>query len=96
VAIKELYVGNLFYEATLEDVTALFSRYGVVHDARLVAAREPGHPHAFAFVVMEDFAADEAMRNLDGEEFMGLTLRVDEAKSNAGMSNNNGNRNNRR
>lgn len=82
MAIKELYVGNLFYDVTLDDVTTLFSRYGVVHDAHLVAAREPGHPHAFAFVTMEDFAADEAMRNLDGEEFMGQTLVVQEAKAN--------------
>jgi RNA recognition motif-containing protein len=82
MAIKELYVGNLFYGATLEEITTLFSQYGAVHDARLISAREPGHPHAFAFVVMEDFAADQAMRALDGEEFMGQTLRVDEAKSN--------------
>jgi RNA recognition motif-containing protein len=82
MAVKELYVGNLFFDVTLDDVTSLFSQYGVVHDARLVAAREPGHPHAYAFVLMEEIAADEAIRALDGEEFMGLTLLVEEAKSN--------------
>jgi RNA recognition motif-containing protein len=86
MAIKELYVGNIVYEATLEDVTSLFSRYGVVHDARLIAARAPGHPHAFAFITMEDFAADEALRALDGEDFMGLTLVVEEANSNTASS----------
>jgi RNA recognition motif-containing protein len=82
MAIKELYVGNLLYNVSLEEVTALFAQYGVCHDARVVAAREPGRPHAYAFVTMEERAADEAMRSLDGEEFMGLTLSVQEAKSN--------------
>jgi RNA recognition motif-containing protein len=86
MAVKELYVGNLLYEVTLDDVTALFSQYGVVHDARVVAEREPGRPHAYAFVTMEDVAADEAMRALDGEEFMGLTLLVEGANSNSVMN----------
>jgi RNA recognition motif-containing protein len=82
MAIKELYVGNLRYDVSLDEVTSLFAQYGVCQDARLVAAREPDHPHAYAFITMEERAADEAMRSLDGEEFMGLTLLVQEAKSN--------------
>ena len=82
MAVKELYVGNLLYEATLDDVTALFSQFGVVHNARLVAERDSKRPHAYAFIMMEDRAADETIRALDGEEFMGLTLLVEEAKSN--------------
>jgi RNA recognition motif-containing protein len=86
MAVKELYVGNIFYDATLDDVTALFSRYGAIHDARLVAAREPGHPHAYAFIMMEDRVADEAIQALNGEDFMGLTLVVEGAKSNTASS----------
>jgi RNA recognition motif-containing protein len=82
VAIKELYVGNLIYEVTIADVTELFLPYGVVHDARVVTEPRPGHPHAFAFVTMEDRAADEAIHGLNGEQYMGLTLVVKEAESN--------------
>jgi RNA recognition motif-containing protein len=78
--VKELYVGNLLYSVTLDEVTALFAQYGTVHNAKLLAEREPGHPHAYAFVEMEESAADAAILALDGTEFMGLTLLVEEAK----------------
>jgi RNA recognition motif-containing protein len=84
--VKELYVGNLFYGATLDDVTALFTPYGDVQDARLVAERDAERPHAYAFVVMEERVANQAMAALDGEDFMGLTLLVEEATSDSAES----------
>jgi RNA recognition motif-containing protein len=84
--VKELYVGNLLFSVTLDEVRDLFAPYGTVYDAKLVAEREPGRPHAFAFVEMQENAADEAIQVLDGSEFMGLTLRVEEAKSDTGLS----------
>jgi hypothetical protein len=61
-----------------------------VHDARVVAERDAERPHAYAFIMMEDRAADEAIQALDGEEFMGLTLLVEEAKSNTAEGMNTG------
>ncbi len=81
MAVKELYVGNLLDNVDLDEVTPLFAQYGVFHDARLVSAREAGCLHTIAFITMEERAADECIRWLDGEEFMGLTLFVAEATS---------------
>jgi RNA recognition motif-containing protein len=78
--VKELYIGNLPFSITLNEVMNLFAPYGTVYDAKLVVEREPGHPHAFAFVEMQEIAADEAIQALDGSDFMGLTLLVEEAK----------------
>jgi RNA recognition motif-containing protein len=77
---KTLYVGNLLYSVTLKEVTDLFAVYGTIHDAKLVVESEPGHPHAFAFIEMDEDDADKAMRALDGADFMSLTLLVEEAK----------------
>lgn len=82
--MKRLYVGNLLYSARYEDVRDLFDQYGTVHDVELIAERKPGHPHAFAFVEMDDTGADSAIDALDATEYMGLTLRVEEAQADAG------------
>jgi RNA recognition motif-containing protein len=79
-AVKELYVGNLRYDITLEEVTALFAPYGPIYNGRIIAEREPGHPHAYAFIEMEEDAADTAIQALDGTDFMTLTLRVEESR----------------
>lgn len=78
--LKRLYVGNLLYSVTYEEVRDLFAQYGTVNSVDLIAEREPGHPHAFAFVEMPDEEADAAIDALDATQFMGLTLRVEEAK----------------
>ena len=77
---KTLYVGNLLYSVTLEEVADLFSVYGPIYNAEVVAESEPGRPHAFAFIEMDEDAADAAMRALDGSDFMSRTLLVEEAK----------------
>jgi RNA recognition motif-containing protein len=84
--VKELYIGNLLFSVTLDEVRDLFVPFGTVYDAKLVAERAPERPHAFAFVEMQERAADEAIQALDGSEFMGLTLRVEEAKPDTGLS----------
>lgn len=78
--MKELYVGNLLPSVTLSDVTDLFSQYGTIYDARLIAQREPGRPHAYAFVEMDDDAANAAIEGLGGTDYMGLTLLVEESR----------------
>lgn len=76
-----IYVGNLSYEVTKEDLTSVFAEYGAIQRVQLPTDRETGRPRGFAFVEMnnetEETAAIEA---LDGAEWMGRTLKVNKAK----------------
>ncbi len=76
-----IYVGNLSYDATQEDINAVFTEYGAVQRVHLPTDRETGRPRGFAFVEMssedEETAAIEA---LDGAEWMGRDLRVNKAR----------------
>lgn len=76
-----IYVGNLSYEVTKEDLTSVFTEYGAIQRVQLPTDRETGRPRGFAFVEMnnetEETAAIEA---LDGAEWMGRTLKVNKAK----------------
>ncbi len=76
-----VYVGNLSYDATNEDITAVFAEYGTVKSVHLPTDRETGRMRGFAFVEMsaesEEAAAIEA---LDGAEWMGRDLKVNKAK----------------
>ncbi|OLP20030.1 RNA-binding protein [Leptolyngbya sp. 'hensonii'] len=76
-----IYVGNLSYEVTQDDLTQTFSTYGTVRRVQLPMDRETGRFRGFAFVEMgsetEETAAIEA---LDGAEWMGRNLRVNKAK----------------
>ncbi|MEM1251062.1 MAG: RNA-binding protein [Cyanobacteria bacterium P01_H01_bin.21] len=76
-----IYVGNLSYDATRDDINAVFAEYGTVQRVHLPTDRETGRPRGFAFVEMssedEETAAIEA---LDGAEWMGRDLRVNKAR----------------
>ena len=76
-----IYVGNLSYDATSEDLTAVFAEYGSVKRVQIPTDRETGRMRGFAFIEMaadaEETAAIEA---LDGAEWMGRELRVNKAK----------------
>ena len=78
--MKKLYVGNLPFSATDEEVTALFGEHGTVHSVALINDRETGRPRGFGFVEMDDDAAVAAMQALDGSEMGGRALRVNEAQ----------------
>ena len=78
--MKKLYVGNLPFSATDEEVTALFGQHGTVHSVALINDRETGRPRGFGFVEMDDNAAVAAMQALDGSEMGGRALRVNEAQ----------------
>lgn len=76
-----IYVGNLSYQVTSEEVTAVFAEYGKVKRVQLPTDRETGRPRGFCFVEMETNAEEEAaIEALDGLEWMGRTLRVNKAK----------------
>ena len=76
-----IYVGNLSYSATEEDLDGVFAEYGKVKRITLPTDRETGRPRGFAFVEMEEEANEEkAIEALDGAEWMGRELRVNKAK----------------
>jgi RNA recognition motif-containing protein len=76
-----IYVGNLSYSATEEDLRSVFAEYGEVKRVVLPTDRETGRMRGFAFVDMsEDAQEDTAITELDGAEWMGRQLRVNKAK----------------
>jgi RNA recognition motif-containing protein len=76
--MKRIYVGNLPFTATEQEVEGLFAEYGSVSSVTLITDRETGRPRGFGFVEMED--ADAAISNLDQKDFGGRTLTVNEAR----------------
>ncbi|MBW4494907.1 MAG: RNA-binding protein [Oscillatoria princeps RMCB-10] len=76
-----IYVGNLSYEVTPEDLTSVFAEYGKVMRVNLPTDRETGRPRGFGFVEMSSDAEEQAAIDaLDGAEWMGRDLRVNKAK----------------
>lgn len=80
---KSIYVGNLPWSSTEEQVRDLFAEYGNVHSVKLVNDRETGRARGFGFVEMDEAAAEAAIEALDNQNFGGRTLRVNEAKPRA-------------
>jgi RNA recognition motif-containing protein len=76
---KNLYVGNLPFSATADDLREAFGQYGTVTSAQVVSDRETGRSRGFGFVEMAD-GADEAIANLNGAQLEGRTLTVNEAR----------------
>ena len=77
--MKKIYVGNLPFSATEDEVRQMFSQYGRVTSVSLITDRETGAPRGFGFVEMETGAA-EAIQALDNQSMGGRNLRVNEAK----------------
>jgi len=76
-----IFVGNLAFTVTEQDVRELFAPYGVVDRINLITDRETGRPRGFGFVEMaDDQAAQEAIRALHGKELAGRALNVNEAR----------------
>lgn len=87
-----IYVGNLSFEVTQEDLTSIFAEYGTVKRVQLPTDRETGRPRGFGFVEMEDEAAEStAIDALDGAEWMGRTMKVNKAKPREDRRSNGGN-----
>lgn len=77
---KKLYVGNLPFSATEDEVRNIFSEYGEVDTVELLTDRETGRPRGFGFVQMDDDGAIKAIESLDGKDMGGRPLRVNEAR----------------
>ena len=79
--MKNIYVGNLRYNATEGSVRSLFEAYGTVDRVNLVTDRDTGQARGFGFVEMNNSSdADRAMAALNGQEVDGRTLSVNEAR----------------
>lgn len=77
--MKKLYVGNLPFSATEDEISELFGQHGTVHSVALINDRETGRPRGFGFVEMDDEAVSGAIQALDGADMGGRQLRVNEA-----------------
>ncbi|CCQ49568.1 RNA recognition motif domain-containing protein [Crocosphaera watsonii WH 8501] len=76
-----IYVGNLSYEVKEEDLNEVFAEYGTVKRVHVPTDKETGRPRGFAFVELETKAEESsAIETLDGAEWMGRTMKVDEAR----------------
>jgi len=77
---KTIYVGNLPFNSTEDEVRELFSEHGKVSSVKLINDRDTGRPRGFGFVEMDGADADSAIETLDGTEFGGRNLRINEAR----------------
>ncbi|MGH8226916.1 MAG: RNA recognition motif domain-containing protein [Steroidobacteraceae bacterium] len=78
--MTKLYVGNLPFTATEDSVRELFTSHGTVEKVSLINDRDTGRPRGFAFVEMSNADAARAMQALNGTDFGGRSLRVNEAQ----------------
>ena len=78
--MKKLYVGNLAWGVTDDDLQNMFAEYGSVASAVVITDRETGRSRGFGFVELED-GADQAIEALNGQDMQGRPLRVNEAQS---------------
>ena len=77
---QRIYVGNLPFSATEEQVEQLFSAHGEVISCALPTDRDTGRPRGFGFIEMSNEDAAKAIQALDGNDFDGRTLNVNEAR----------------
>ncbi len=80
VLSKNIYVGNLSWSTTDADLRSLFSQYGEVTSAQVIEDRATGRSRGFGFVEMDDAGAQQAIQALNGNDFQGRPLKVNEAQ----------------
>ena len=79
--MTKLFVGNLPFSATEDSVRALFTPHGTVEKLALITDRDTGRPRGFGFVEMSNADASRAMQALNGMDFEGRALKVNEAQA---------------
>jgi RNA recognition motif-containing protein len=75
-----IYVGNLPFNTTAADLETLFGEYGSVDSAAIINDRETGRSRGFGFVEMANAAGARAIEELDGKDYNGRNLKVNEAR----------------
>jgi cold-inducible RNA-binding protein len=79
--MTNIFVGNLSYQTTQDDLQAAFAQFGAVERVNIVTDRDTGQPRGFAFVEMTDkSAAEQAISQLNGADMNGRALNVNEAR----------------
>lgn len=79
--MKNIYVGNISFQTTEQDLDAAFSQFGQVEGVQIVKDRDTGQSRGFAFVEMaDDAAANQAIEALNGSDMGGRSLTVNEAR----------------
>ena len=78
--MKKIYVGNLPWSTTEADLRDMFGAFGEILSAAVITDRDTGRSRGFAFVELDDADADKAIAELDGRDFGGRALRVNEAQ----------------
>ncbi len=78
--MKKLYIGNLPFTATEDEIRELFGAHGTVHSVALITDRETGRPRGFGFIEVDDNDISGMIQNLDGKELDGRALKVNEAQ----------------
>jgi len=78
--MTKLFVGNLSFDTTEDSLRTLFAQHGTVETIALISDRDTGRPRGFGFIEMSNPDAARAMQALDGKDFEGRTLKVNEAQ----------------
>jgi len=78
--VKSIYVGNLPFSASDEEIREIFSTYGEVQSVKLISDRDTGRFRGFGFVEMNDAEAQKAIEGLNGKDMGGRNLRVNLAE----------------
>jgi len=77
---KKLYIGNLPFSTTEDDLSDLFAEVGNVESARIITDRDTGRSRGFGFVEMSDEDAEKAIERFNGTDMSGRPLTVNEAR----------------
>lgn len=78
--LTNIYVGNLPFSASEDQVRQMFEAYGQVNTVKLINDRETGRPRGFGFVEMDEEGAKQAIQALNGADCGGRTMKVNEAR----------------
>jgi RNA recognition motif-containing protein len=79
--VTKLFIGNLPFSATEQSVRALFEPHGTIESLALINDRDTGRPRGFGFIEMSSADASKAMQALNGKDFEGRALKVNEAQA---------------
>ncbi|HYR92042.1 MAG TPA: RNA-binding protein [Terriglobia bacterium] len=77
---KKIYVGNLSFRTTEDELAGLFEQVGAVESVSIITDRDTGRSKGFGFVSMGDDDAEKAIESLNGKDFGGRALTVNEAR----------------
>lgn len=82
--MNKVYVGNLPYQATEQELQSTFEQFGAIESVRLITDRYTGKSKGFAFITFDDKSSADSALKLDGSDFNGRPLKVNIAKERSG------------